>query len=116
MAVYSNEALEEYRESFRDPAAIHASCEDYRASAGIDLLHDKADAGNKLEMPLLVLWGTSGLVGSLYPVEALWLQRAEQVTAKGLPFGHFLPEEQPEETTRQLADFFNSPECSAMNQ
>ncbi|ARU93326.1 alpha/beta fold hydrolase [Tatumella citrea] len=116
MAVYSNEALEEYRESFRDPAAIHASCEDYRASAGIDLLHDKADAGNKLEMPLLVLWGTSGLVGSLYPVEALWHQRAEQVTAKGLPCGHFLPEEQPEETTRQLADFFNSPECSAMNQ
>ncbi len=109
---YSTEALDEYRESFRDPAAIHASCEDYRASAGIDLIHDKADAGKKLAMPLLVLWGSQGLVGRLYPVETLWRQRAHQVSAKGLPCGHFLPEEQPDETAQQLADFFRSPaEC-----
>ena len=112
MAVYSDEALEEYRQSFRDPTAIHASCEDYRASAGIDLLHDEADAGHKLAMPLLVLWGTRGLVGSLYHVETLWRQRAEQLIARGLPCGHFLPEEQPEETSRQLADFFSLAERS----
>ncbi|HCM9621389.1 TPA: alpha/beta hydrolase [Enterobacter cloacae subsp. cloacae] len=105
--VYTHDAVSEYMQSFRNPACIHATCEDYRASATIDLVHDKADAHKKLEMPLLVLWGAKGLVGKLYEVEKLWSKRAHKVTGKALPCGHFLPEEVPEETVEELVHFFN---------
>ncbi|HBR1414122.1 TPA: alpha/beta hydrolase [Klebsiella pneumoniae] len=105
--VYTPDAVSEYMQSFRNPACIHATCEDYRASATIDLVHDKADAHKKLDMPLLVLWGAKGLVGKLYEVEKLWSKRAHKVTGKALPCGHFLPEEVPEETVEELVHFFN---------
>ena len=41
---------------------IHANCEDYRAAATIDLVHDRED-GEKLDIPLQVLWGEKGVVG-----------------------------------------------------
>lgn len=106
MDVYSHAAMTEYMQSFRDPACIHATCEDYRAAATIDLVDDKADAHRKLDMPLLVLWGTKGLVGKLYDVEKLWRKRAINITGKGLPAGHFLPEEAPEETVEEFLRFF----------
>jgi haloacetate dehalogenase len=59
---FAPEALAEYRRCFRDPAVIHAMCEDYRAAAGIDLEHDGADQARKLACPLLVLWGANGVV------------------------------------------------------
>ena len=55
------EVVAEYVRCFRDPATIHATCEDYRAAAGIDLQHDAADLGRKLAMPLLTLWCATGL-------------------------------------------------------
>ena len=70
-----DEAVQEYLRCFRDPATIHATCEDYRASASIDLEHDAADrtAGRKLRMPLLVLWGARNpVVGGMFDTLAEW--------------------------------------------
>lgn len=100
------EARAEYLRCFRDPAAIHASCEDYRASATIDLAHDEADMTARLAAPLLVLWGEQGFVGRKYDLLSVWRQRATDVRGAGLPCGHYLPEEAPEGTLRHLRDFF----------
>ena len=91
------------------PETIHASCEDYRASATIDLEHDQVDIdqGRKVQCPLLCLWGEKGFVGQKYDVIAEWKKWADQVEGKGLPCGHYLPEEAPDETLEELLNFFN---------
>jgi haloacetate dehalogenase len=105
---FANEALAEYRRCFRDPATIHASCEDYRAAAGIDLEHDRADRGRRIECPLLALWGRRGVVGRLYDVVAVWRDYAHDVRGRALDCGHFLAEEAPDETLAALIEFFGS--------
>ncbi len=87
---------------------IHGSCEDYRASATIDLEDDKQDLETKIQCPLLVLWGNKGIIGKKYDVLKIWQQKAKNVTGKGLNCGHFLPEEAPEETYQALTDFLLS--------
>jgi haloacetate dehalogenase len=99
-------ALAEYRRCFSDPATIHASCEDYRAAATIDLLHDAADRGRRIACPLLVLWGAKGFIAQRYDPLAVWREYAADVRGRGLPCGHFLPEEAPEETLAELRAFF----------
>ncbi len=102
---FGAEALAEYKRRFRDPETIHASCEDYRAAAGIDLEHDAEDLDRKLACPLLVLWGAKGVVARSYDVLAVWRERARQVSGRALDCGHFLPEEAPEETLAALLTF-----------
>ena len=102
---FTPEALAEYKRCFRDPAMIHASCEDYRAAASIDLVHDRADLDRRIACPLLALWGRHGLVGRLYDVLALWRERAADVGGRALDCGHYLAEEAPEETLAALQDF-----------
>lgn len=104
---FAAEAVSEYLRCFADPAAIHASCEDYRAAATIDLDHDEADAaaGRGVDCPLLALWGARSFVGQHYDVEPIWRQYAADVRTSSLDCGHFLPEEAPESTGRALADF-----------
>ena len=102
---FDPEALADYKRCFRDPAAIHASCEDYRAAATIDLEHDRADLNRKIACPLLVLWGTQGLVGQLYDVLALWRERADDVTGRSIDCGHYLAEEAPADTLAALQAF-----------
>ncbi len=101
------DALAEYLRCFRDPATIHATCEDYRAGASIDLEHDASDIGRRIECPLLVLWGLRGLMEALYDVPATWRERAVDVTAQGIDCGHFLPEEAPAETAEAMKSFFS---------
>jgi len=103
---FTPEAMGEYLRCFRDPRTIHASCEDYRAAATIDLAHDEADLATKVQAPLLVLWGRRGLMEQYYDVLETWRERAANVTGQALDCGHFLPEEAPEETYRALHDFF----------
>jgi haloacetate dehalogenase len=105
-SVFSNDAIAEYVRCFSDPACIAATCEDYRAAAGIDLVHDDADKEYKLPMPVLALWGDKGLVGKLYDVTATWREKALQVEGASLPAAHFLPEEVPNETADALIRFF----------
>ncbi|ODV09728.1 MAG: alpha/beta hydrolase, partial [Rubrivivax sp. SCN 70-15] len=104
-------ALAEYERNFCTPAAIHGACEDYRASAGIDLEHDRASraAGDKIGCELLVLWGERGVVHRLFDPLALWrAQCAATVSARALPAGHFIPEELPAETAAALQAFFGA--------
>jgi haloacetate dehalogenase len=101
-------ALAEYERCFVRPEAIHAACEDYRASAGIDLAHDRASrsAGQRIACDTLVLWGERGVVHRLFDPLALWrAQCAAQVSGQPLPAGHFIPEELPEATANALAAF-----------
>ena len=103
---FTPEAYAEYARCFRDPACIHASCEDYRAAASIDLVHDEADMATKIGCPLLALWGEKGLMHRHYDVLATWRKRAADVRGRALPCGHFLPEEQPQATLAELLSFF----------
>ena len=103
------EALEEYERCFCRAESIHAACEDYRASAGIDLEHDRASRaqGRKIACDTLVLWGEKGLIGKLFAPLALWqAQCAGRVTGQALPAGHFIPEELPGPVAGALRGFF----------
>ncbi len=102
------DALAEYVRCFRDPAAIHASCEDYRAAASIDLVHDEADLVQKVKAPLLALWGAHGRIAPAFDALATWRERAADVRGTSLPCGHFLAEEAPDETYQALQSFFRS--------
>lgn len=102
---FAPEALAEYKRCFADPAAIHATCEDYRAAASIDLEHDRADLDRKIACPLLVLWGARGVIERCFDPLALWRERAADVRGQALPCGHYLAEEAPEETLAALRAF-----------
>ncbi|MEO8718575.1 MAG: alpha/beta hydrolase, partial [Burkholderiales bacterium] len=95
----------EYVRAFRDPRCVHATCEDYRASASIDLEHDRRDLKRKLRMPLLVLWGKRGVIERLFEPLRDWREVATHVSGRALPCGHFLPEEAPRETLSELRRF-----------
>lgn len=104
-SAFDGAAVGEYIRCFSDPEAIRASCDDYRAAAGIDLVHDRAEGERKLATPLLVLWGRRGFVGRRYDVLGLWRAKAGSVTGEGLDCGHFLPEEAGPEVVRQMLAF-----------
>jgi haloacetate dehalogenase len=103
--VFTPAAMAEYLRCFKDPATIHATCEDYRAGATIDLEHAAQDGDRKVQCPLLVLWGERGTVGRLEPVMDIWRQKAVNVSGKALPAGHFLPEEVPDATLAAILEF-----------
>ncbi|MBU77796.1 MULTISPECIES: alpha/beta fold hydrolase [Gammaproteobacteria] len=105
-ATFSDEAVAEYIRCFSMPQTIHASCEDYRAAATIDLTHDEEDSNKKIECPLLVLWGSKGFVNRNYNVLQTWQERAKHVEGKALDCGHFLPEEAPSALIDELLLFF----------
>jgi haloacetate dehalogenase len=101
-------ALAEYERCFT-PEAIHATCEDYRASASIDLEHDREGRarGEKIRCDVQVLWAGRGVVNRFFkPVELWQAQCAGSVSGAALPAGHFIPEELPRETAHALAQFF----------
>jgi haloacetate dehalogenase len=97
LSAFAPEALAEYERCAAIPGTAQAVCGDYRASAGIDLEHDRADvaAGRKLAQPLRVLWGEQGVVGACFDVLGLWRERATDVGGRGLPCGHYIAEEAP---------------------
>ena len=101
------EVFNEYLRCFSNKETIHASCEDYRASFTIDLEHDKNDYGNKIKNPIYVMWGEYGFVGNNYKVIDVWKEYATNVKGKGLPCGHYIPEESPGETLKFLLEFLN---------
>jgi haloacetate dehalogenase len=101
-------ALAEYERCFCRAESIHTACEDYRASAGIDLEHDREGRarGEKIACDTLVLWGERGVVQRLFDPLALWqAQCAGAVTGWAMPAGHFIPEQLPEETAAALRSF-----------
>src|SRR6266702_5100411 len=99
----------EYTRCFPHPATIHAMCEDYRATHGVDLDMDTKDfeAGRKIACPVLLLWGATGGVGRNHDSMAIWPLYASDIRGgKALPCGHYLSEEAPEETYAELRAFF----------
>lgn len=102
---FSATAQREYVRCFRDPRTIHATCEDYRASATIDLMHDRSDLKKKLRMPVMVLWGKQGVIERMFKPLRDWREVAADVAGRALACGHFLPEEAPRETLAELRRF-----------
>ncbi len=103
------QALAEYERSFCTLEAIHAACEDYRASAGIDLDHDRESRAHseQIRCNTLVLWGERGVVHRMFDPLALWrAQCSGAVSGQTMPAGHFIPEELPEVTAAELRAFF----------
>ena len=103
--VFPPEAIEEYVRCFCDPAAIHGACEDYRAGASIDLVHDEADLEQKVACPLLALWSATGYMGRTQDVLQVWRDYATDVRGHSLSCGHYLAEEMPEETYTAIREF-----------
>jgi haloacetate dehalogenase len=104
------EAVPEYVRAFSAPGAMRAAFDDYRATYPDDLEADEASAaaGEKLTMPLLALWGATGLTGRL-PVVDIWREYATDVQGEAIQeCGHFLPEEQPEAVAQRLLGFLSA--------
>jgi haloacetate dehalogenase len=102
LARATSEIQREYLRTASRPENIHAMCEDYRAGASIDLEHDRADLTKTVACPLLALWGERGPMGRLYDVLAIWRERGTNVSGKGLPGGHNLQEELPEQVLTEV--------------
>jgi haloacetate dehalogenase len=103
------DALADYLAAARDPAMIRGMCEDYRAAAGIDLVHDRESraGGRKVQCPMLVLWGSKGKIGQWYEPLEIWGQYcAAEVTGGAVPTGHYLAEEAPQAVLDQFEKFF----------
>ncbi|MDB5929711.1 MAG: alpha/beta hydrolase fold protein [Polaromonas sp.] len=108
LAAFAPAALAEYERCIQIPGTATSICEDYRASATLDLAHDRADvaAGRRLEQPLRVLWGEHGAVGQCFDVLRLWRERALDVSGISMPCGHYIAEEAPALLLAQAFDFF----------
>ena len=109
LAPFDTRALAEYVRCLELPGTAHGLCEDYRASAGIDLVHDQLDLDDKnfVEQPLLILWGEKGVVHQCFEPLKEWSKVAVNVQGKALPCGHYIPEEAPELLLDQVKLFLN---------
>ena len=98
LAPFDPRALAEYQRCLALPGAAHGLCEDYRAAASIDLVHEREDIalGRRLEMPVLVLWGGQGVVQRCFDPLKEWQEVATQVSGEALPCGHYIAEEAPD--------------------
>ncbi|MBD8563737.1 alpha/beta hydrolase [Oxalobacteraceae sp. CFBP 8763] len=107
LAPFDPRALAEYQRCLALPGAAHGICEDYRAAATIDLEHDRfdRDAGNRLALPLMVLWGEQGVVGRCFDPLAEWQRVAADVQGGALPCGHYIAEEAPDMLLERVLPF-----------
>ena len=105
--VFTPEALADYLRCFNDPGTIHAVCEDYRAGATIDLVHDDADFDQKINCPMLVMWSSTGYVGRTQDVLKVWQDYATNVQGIPLNCGHYIAEELPDEAYTAIKGFIS---------
>jgi len=109
LAPFDSRALAEYQRCLALPGAAHGICEDYRAAATIDLEHDRVDrdGGNRLALPLMVLWGEQGVVGRCFDPLKEWQRVAADVQGGALPCGHYIAEEAPDMLLERVLPFFS---------
>ncbi len=107
MTPFSEEALADYLACWTEET-VHASCEDYRAAATIDIAHDDADGDTKIDCPLLALWGETGVIERCFDALELWRRRATNVSGHALPGGHYLAEERPDDVARAFLAHFDA--------
>jgi len=102
-------ALAEYMRCIALPGAAHGMCEDYRAAAGIDLIHDREDiaVGKKLVMPTMVLWGEEGVIHQCFKPLREWQAIAKDVVGEPVPCGHYISEEAPEILLQKIIPFLS---------
>jgi haloacetate dehalogenase len=106
---FAAEAIKDYWRAFSNPKTVHAICEDYRAGATYDYRLDETDFGvRKIACPLLVLWGTKGIIEKLYDPIEIWRGWADEVRGRAIDSGHYLAEERPDETLRALLEFLRA--------
>jgi haloacetate dehalogenase len=104
---FSPQVLDAYRTQAADPGAVRNACEDYRAGATIDRVHDEADRGRVIDCPVLVLWGERGGLATLFgDVLAIWGRWAADVRGRAIDASHFLAEDRPQEVADEFAEFF----------
>jgi haloacetate dehalogenase len=103
----------EYIEALRDPATVHAICEEYRAAATLDRARDAADrdTGRRITAPVLALWGAGGPLDTWYADAGgplgIWRRWADDVRGRPIAGGHFFPEQNPVEAAAELGAFFS---------
>ncbi|HEY9227209.1 MAG TPA: alpha/beta hydrolase, partial [Gemmatimonadaceae bacterium] len=108
---FGPEILDEYVSTYRDPARVHGICEEYRAAATIDVVHDRADkeASRRIECPMLHLWAEGGPLDTFYANEGgplgIWRQWAPRVEGQAMKGGHFFPEENSDDTAGLVEKF-----------
>jgi haloacetate dehalogenase len=107
LAPFDPRALAEYERCAALPGTARGICEDYRAAAGIDLVHDRADrdAGRRLAAPLLALWGAEGVVARCFDPLAEWRRVADDVRGEALPCGHYIAEQAPDALLARVLPF-----------
>ncbi|MFM0649502.1 alpha/beta hydrolase [Paraburkholderia bryophila] len=112
LAVFDPASLDAYRSALAQPGAVHAMCEDYRASASVDLEHDRADVerGHKIGCPLRVLWGDKGVIEKCFDALGEWRHVARDVSGRALSCGHYIPEEASGELVAEMLAFFEAVE------
>ena len=108
LADFDPEMLAAYRKSWHDPGAIRGGCNDYRAAATIDLEHDKADLGQKISCPCLIMYGANGAMARLFDVPQTWKSRCDDMHQSAIEGGHFFVDEKPDLVASELAGFFNA--------
>ncbi len=108
LAPFTDETYAAYLSHVSDPATMHGMCEDYRAAASIDLVHDRADrdSGRKIACPVHVLWGEFGVVNRCFKPLDDWRRVAGVVSGRTVPCGHYIPEEEPAELLSEIMQFF----------
>ena len=106
-SVFTPEALADYLRCFNNPGTIHAVCEDYRAGATIDLVHDDADFDQKVNCPMLAMWSSTGYVGRTQDVLKIWRDYATDVRGQSLTCGHYIAEEMPDEAYAAIKGFLS---------
>jgi haloacetate dehalogenase len=111
---FGPEVRAEYTETYRDPARVHAICEEYRAAASLDIEHDRTDReeSRRIACPMLHLWAVGGPLDTFYERDGgplgIWRQWADNVQGQAMKGGHFFPEENPTETAELLVKFLSS--------
>jgi haloacetate dehalogenase len=110
LSAFDPRALDHYRAAFSEPARIHAHCEDYRAGQAADFTNDEADrkAGKTITCPFMALWGARGIPNETGGPLPLWQKWAPRAVGSPIDSGHFLTEENPDDTARALIDFFSA--------
>ena len=98
LAPFDPLALAEYQRCMALPGAAHGMCEDYRAAAGIDMDHERADrdAERLIQPPVLALWGAQGVVHQCFRPLDEWRRVARDVSGGTLDCGHYIAEEAPQ--------------------
>lgn len=107
LSPFDPRALAEYTRALQLPGSAHGLCEDYRAAASIDLVHDRHDRerGYRISTPLQVLWGAEGVVQRCFEPLKEWQRVASNVRGGNLPCGHYIAEEAPDALLAQVLPF-----------